>query len=134
MEICRAVFLPTALYGSELWHTELETNKCRDKLNRAQRVYFLAITRLYGITGNRKIFKLLNTISLELKVYREQIQVNTPLKKNNEFEDGERSDLEGSDVGGERKSVRRQAEDRNGRFMRSFWTDARWCGESRCVR
>ena len=86
MEIYRAVFIPTALYGSELWHTELEIKKYRDMLNRAQRVYLLAITRLYRTTSNRKIYRLLNTTSLELEVYRKQIQVNNRLKQADKYE------------------------------------------------
>ena len=52
LDIYRAVFILTALYGSELWHTEPETNKYRDILNRASRVYFLAITGLYRTISN----------------------------------------------------------------------------------
>ena len=93
LDIYQAVFLPAALYGSELWHTKLKTNKYRDILNREQRVYFLVITRLYRTTSNPKIFKLLNTISLELEVNRRPIKMNTHLKKNRELEDDERGDL-----------------------------------------
>lgn len=75
LKVYPAVFLPTALYASEIWFAELEIKKYKDMLNRSQRAYLLAITNLYRTTSNRKIYKMLNIISLELEVYKKQTRL-----------------------------------------------------------